>query len=97
MNADIDYHAVPPPENQAGGDSKREDLCHQDSRIVTMMTTGSSSSGQLEAAGASSSLGDWLLLKISQTGERTVHLEPNIDGKKYMLGFILADQEPRGL
>ena len=44
----MDYHAVPPPENRAGGDSKREDLCQQDSERVTRMTPGASRSGQLD-------------------------------------------------
>ena len=26
-NADMDYHAVPPPDYKAGGNSKREDVC----------------------------------------------------------------------
>ena len=37
-NADMDYHAVPPPEYQAGGDSKREDLCQQDFERVNKTT-----------------------------------------------------------
>ena len=37
------------------GDSKREDLCQQASQRVIMTTTGTSGSGQLEVAGASSS------------------------------------------
>ena len=26
-NADVDYHATPPPDNRAGGDSKRDNQC----------------------------------------------------------------------
>ena len=33
------YHAVPPPEYQAGGVSKRENLCQQDSERVTRIVT----------------------------------------------------------
>ena len=45
-NADMDYHAVLPPEYQAGGDSKRENLCRQDSGRVNKTTLGPSSSGR---------------------------------------------------
>ena len=54
-NADVDCRAVPPPEHQAGGDSKRENRCQQDSERVNKTTPGASSSRQLEAAGGSSS------------------------------------------
>ena len=43
-HADIDYHAVPPPEYQAGGDSKRDNLCQQDSQRITRTRSGTSSS-----------------------------------------------------
>ena len=39
-NADMDYHAVPPPEYQVGGDSQREDLCQQDSERANKKTPG---------------------------------------------------------
>ena len=45
-NADMDYHAVTPPEYRAGGDSKREEPCQQDPQRFTMTTTGASSSGR---------------------------------------------------
>ena len=51
----MDNHAVLPPEDQAEGDSLREELCQQDSEGVNTMTPEASSSGQLEAAGGSSS------------------------------------------
>ena len=57
-NADMDYHAVPPPDYNAGGDFKREELCQKDPQTFTMEATGaSSSSGRLAATGASSSSG----------------------------------------
>ena len=54
-NADMDYHAVPPPEYQAGGDSKRDNLCRKYCESVSKTTPGASNSEQLEAAGGSSS------------------------------------------
>ena len=53
-NADIDFHALHPPEYQAGVDPKRENLCQKDSERVTSTTTGASSSWQQDVAGASS-------------------------------------------
>ena len=35
-NADMDDHAVPPHEYRARGDSKREDMCQQDSQRFTI-------------------------------------------------------------
>ena len=35
-NADMDCHAVLPTENKAGGDSKREEVCQQDSKQFTI-------------------------------------------------------------
>ena len=78
-NADMDYHAVPPPEYQAGGDSKRENLCQQFSERVTWTKPGASSSGQLEAAGASSS--GRLVATEDPSSEKKVHLHPNDDGR----------------
>ena len=80
-NADMDYHAVAPPEYRAGGDSKRENLCQQDSQRVNMTTTGTSSSRQLETAGASSKR---LVATDELSSEKRVHLHPNIDGEKYI-------------
>ena len=57
-NADMDYHAVPPPDYGAGRDSKREELCHRDPQTFTITATGGqSSSGRLEAIGAASRSG----------------------------------------
>ena len=78
-SADMDNHAVPPPEYQAGGDSKRENLCQQYSERVTWTTPGASSSGQLEAAGASSS--GRLVATEDPSSEKKVHLHPNDDGR----------------
>ena len=52
----MDFHAVPPPEYQAGCDSMRENLCQRDSERVNRTTPGASSSGQLDTPGASSSI-----------------------------------------
>ena len=75
----MDYHAVPPPEYQAGGDSKRENLGQQYSERVTWTTPRASSSGQLEAAGASSS--GRLVATEDPSSEKKVHLHPNDDGR----------------
>ena len=50
-NADMDCHTAHPPEHQAGGDSKREELCQHDSE----RQDDASSSGQLETRGSPSS------------------------------------------
>ena len=59
-NADKDYHAVLSPEYQAGGDSKRENMCRQDSvwkrhqyeaRNIKLQTTGSGWSIEFVATG----------------------------------------------
>ena len=63
--ADMEYHAVTPPEYEAGRDSKRENLCQQDAERFNKTTPEAPSSGQLEAAGASSS-GDPVSQKILQ-------------------------------
>ena len=39
-SADMNYHAVPPPDYNAGGHSKREELCQQDPHTFTMSVTG---------------------------------------------------------
>ena len=50
-NADMDCHAVPPPDYKAEGGSKREELCQQDLKTITITATAASStSGRLEAA-----------------------------------------------
>ena len=85
-SADVDHHAVPPPEYQAGGDSKREDLCQQGSGRVTRATPAGSSSGQVEAAGVPSSGGPVATEKDSSS-EKKVHLHPNTDGEKYIRKF----------
>ena len=47
MNDDMDYHAVPPPDCKAVGDSKREELCQQDPQTFTIMAFGVVSSSRL--------------------------------------------------
>ena len=73
-NADMDHHAVPPPEYQAGGDSRRENLCQQDSARVNKTTPRASSSGQLDAT-------------EDPAVENKVHLHPNTAGDKYSKKF----------
>ena len=84
-NADMDYRAVPPPEYQAGGDSKREDLCQQDSDRVIRTTPGASSSGQLEAAGVSSSRRP--VATEEPSTKKNVHLHPDTEWRKYIKKF----------
>ena len=43
-NANVDNHAVLPPDYKAGGDSKREELCQQNPQTFTFLATGASSS-----------------------------------------------------
>ena len=64
-NADMDYYAVPPPEYQVAGDSKRENLCQPDSERFTMTTTGASSCSRYP----------------SETSEGKVHLQANAEGE----------------
>ena len=73
-NADMDHHAVRPPEYQAGGDSRRENLCQQDSARVNKTTPRASSSGQLDAT-------------EDPAVENIVHLHPNTAGDKYSKKF----------
>ena len=78
-----DHHAVLPPEYQAGGDSKREDLCQPDSeraneydarRIkIRVNRAGGSSSGRPVAT--------------QDSREKKVHLHPNTDGENYIREF----------
>ena len=56
-NADMDYHAVPTPKYRAGGDSRRENLCEQDSERVYITTPGASSSRKLDTPSTSIQLG----------------------------------------
>ena len=90
-SADIDCHAVHPPEYWAGGDSKREDLCY------TVTTNGASSFGHLEAAGASSSGRRVATEDPSNTSERKVHLQSHTDGEKYIrkLDDLAENLEPQ--
>ena len=41
-NADMDHHAVLPPDYKSGGDSQREELCQQDPQTFTTTATGAS-------------------------------------------------------
>ena len=81
----MDYHAARPPEHQAGGDSKRQNWCQQDSERVNTTTPGASSSGQLETRGASSSRR--LVSTEDLSSGKKVHLRPNIDGQQYIKKF----------
>ena len=45
-NAHMDYHAAPPPEYRAGGDSKSEDLCQQDSQRAIKLLAASVGMGE---------------------------------------------------
>ena len=60
-------------EYQAGGDSKRENLCQHDSERVNK-TTPSIKLGQMVATEDPSS-------------EQKIHLHPNLDGEKYIRKF----------
>ena len=84
MNADMDFHAVLPPEYRAGGDSKRQDQC-QMLLTFTITTIGVSISGRLVAAKHFSS-------------EKKVHPHPNAHEEKYILKFnndFAADFKPQ--
>ena len=51
-NVDTDHHAICPPDNRAGGDSKLEELCQQDSLKFVMTANGASPTVmQLETTG----------------------------------------------
>ena len=73
---------------KAAGDSKRENLCQQDSDRVTSRTPGASTSGQLEAAGAPISVRP-VATEDSSSGEKS-HLHPSIDGENTS-NFTLND------
>ena len=73
-NADMDYHAIFLPQHQAGGDSKRENLCQQDSERANKTTPGTSSSGRPVA-------------REDPSSEKKVHTHPNTDGETYMGKF----------
>ena len=81
-SADVDYHAVPPPDYKAGGDTKREGLCQQNPETFTKTATGElSSSGRLEATGsASSSRRPGPVKNPCTIGEVKVYLQTNTDG-----------------
>ena len=68
----MDHHAVPPPEYQTGDDSKRENLCQQDSgrvaRSMKLRTTGSDWSNKLRAT-------DRLLQKILQVKRKFMFIQ----------------------
>ena len=82
-NADMDCHAVPPPDFQAGGDSKRDILPL--SAWKSQPNDATSSSRQLEAAGLSSSRR--LVATEDLSNEKKVHLHPDTDGEKYIRKF----------
>ena len=86
-NADMDRHAALPPKHEAGGHSKREDLCQPDSERVVKTTPGALSSGQLEMAGPSSSGRLVATEDASITGETKVHLQSITHGEKYIRTF----------
>ena len=71
----MDCHAAPPPEYLAGGDSKRENLCQQDSERVTKTTPGACSGRQVPTEGPSSEkkvhLHQILIEKIQQEVRRS--------------------------
>ena len=90
-HADMDYHAVPPPDYKAGGDSKREGQRQQDSERVSKTTPGASSSGQLEAAGASSSRLPQKILQVKKID----HLHSDTDGEYIKKFDDLADSLSR--
>ena len=82
----MDYHAVPPPDYKAGGDSWREELCHQDPKQFTITATGEpSSSERLEATGAASSSGRPEAIRGPlNSGEVKVYLKASTDGERYI-------------
>ena len=61
-DADKHYHAVPPPEHRAGGDSEREDRCQQDSQRVRKLQEHQA-------------LGDKLLQKICQVERKFIFVQ----------------------
>ena len=80
----MNYHAVPSPEHQAGGDSKRESLCQQGFERVTKTTSGASSSRRPVATEDLSS-------------EKKGHLHPNTEGEKHVKKFddVAKNFEPQ--
>ena len=81
-NANVVCHAVLPPEYQAGGDSKREDLCWPDSersnehnaRSIKLPASGGSSSGRPVAT-------------EDPSREKKVRLHSNTAGEQYIKKF----------
>ena len=81
----MDNHAVLPPEYQAGGESKSEDLCQQVSERGNKTTPGASSSRQLDTPGASRS--GWPTATEDLSSGKKVYLRPNTDGEMHMKMF----------
>ena len=70
-NADMDCYAVPPPEYQAGGDSKRENLCQQDSEESTRRRLEHQAPGNWKRL-EHQAPGDQLLQKIPQLNRELI-------------------------
>ena len=84
----MDHHAVLPSDFQAGGDSKREELCQQDPQPLTITAAGASSSlVRVEAAGASSSGRSGAVKGPPNTGEGNVHPQTNTDLEQHRKRF----------
>ena len=88
-NADMDYHAVPPPDYKARGNSKPEEQYQQDPKHFTTTATGaSSSSGGPEASGAASSSGQPEAMRDPfKAGEGEVYFQTNTDKEQYIREF----------
>ena len=85
--ADMDCHAVPPQDN-AGGNSKREELCQQKPEQLTITATGaSSSSGRPEAPGTSSSGRLAAMSNPLRSGGGKVYPQANTGGERYSRKF----------
>ena len=77
MNADMGYHAVPPPAYKAGSDSERQELCQRDPEPNTTTATGASSSSKRLGA----------VRDPFNTGEGKVYPQTNTDGELYIKRF----------
>ena len=87
-NASVDYRAVPPPDNEAGGDYKREDPCQQDSQRSSTTASGASSSGRLEPTGVTSSARrPGTMRDPLNTGEREGFPPTNTGGEQHIRRF----------
>ena len=84
-NADMDCHAVPPPNNLKLEATPNVKTCQQDSERVHKATPAASSFGQLYTLGASSSGRPVVTEELSRG--KVVHLRPNTDGEKYVKKF----------